>query len=111
MPLARLILIFALALLLTLLARAATASLDFAVQQAAAVITLAAGLAAAAVIYALSLVGVFRRMADWRADGHTAQASAALWALAVTALIVVLPIIVAALVPQHPAPILPPFKH
>jgi hypothetical protein len=111
MPLARLILIFALALLLTLLVRAATTSLDFAVQQAAAVITLAAVLAAAAVIYALSLVGVFRRIADWRAHGYTAQASAALWTLAVTALIVVLPIIVAALVPQHPAPILPPFKH
>jgi hypothetical protein len=111
MPLARLILVVAFAVLLTLLVRAVTTSQDFAVQQAAAVITLAGGLAIAAFIYAISLVGVYRRMAGLRAARLDAQASAALWTLAVTALIVILPVVVAALLPQHPAPTLPPVAH
>lgn len=103
-PLIRLIVLFAIALALQTIIRFALSSQSFAAQQEVEVIALAAMLLMAAIVYAASLVGVFRRMRAWRESGYAAQATAALWMLVVTALIVTLPVIVAALWPQHPAP-------
>jgi hypothetical protein len=103
-PLLRLIVALAVALALPLVARLATNTQSFAVQQNAAVIAFAVGLVVAAVVYAVSLVGAFRRLRVWSEAGRGTQATTALWMLALTALIVALPIIVAAVVPQHPAP-------
>jgi hypothetical protein len=104
MPLLRLIVALAVALALPLVARLATNTQSFAFQQNAAVIAFAVGLVLAAVVYAVSLIGTFRRMGVWSEAERGAQATAALWMLALTALIVALPVIVAAVVPQHPAP-------
>jgi len=40
----------------------------------------------------------------WQRDGTTRQANAASWALTATALIIVLPVLLAIILPQHPAP-------
>ncbi|HEX6800600.1 MAG TPA: hypothetical protein VF116_23005 [Ktedonobacterales bacterium] len=103
-PLIRLVVLFAIALALPTVARLALGAQGFATQQEVEVIALAAMLLVAAIVYAASLVGVFRRMRSWRESGHTTQATAALWTLAATALIVALPVVLAALWPQHPAP-------
>ncbi len=110
-PLAWLAVFLAVALALVVVVRLATAAQSFSVQQNATVIAFAAGLALAAAVYVISIVRVFRSMRAWRLAGAIEREYAALWALAVTGLIVVLPIVIAALLPQHPAPILPPFKH
>lgn len=103
-PLAGLIVLFAIALALAIATRLVTGSLAFGVRQVATVIALAVGLVLAAVVYAISIVGVYRRMRAWREAGRDVAAAAALWTLAVTALIVLAPVIVAAVLPQHPAP-------
>lgn len=103
-PLIRLVVLFAVALALPMVIRLALSSQDFATRQEVEVLALAAVLMVAAFVYAASLVGVFRRMRSWRESGHITQASAALWMLAATALIVALPVVFAALWPQHPAP-------
>jgi uncharacterized membrane protein YidH (DUF202 family) len=103
-PLLRLIVMLAVAVALPLIARLVTGAQTFATQQSAVVIAFAVGLVLAAVVYTASLVGVFRRLRTWREDGRDVSATAALWMLAVTALIVALPVIVAAVLPQHPAP-------
>ena len=103
-PLIRLVVLLALALALPTVARLALAAQSFATQQAVEVIALAAMLVLAAIVYAVSLVGTFRRMRVWRESGREAQATAALWMLVATVLIVALPVIAAVLWPQHPAP-------
>lgn len=104
MPLIRLVVLLALAVILPLIARLVLGGQGFATQQEVAVIALVVMLLIAAIVYTISLVGVFRRMREWRESGKWASATAALWALVATALIVVLPVIVAVLWPQHPAP-------
>lgn len=104
MPLIRLVILFAIALVLPTVARLVLSSADFGTQQAVVLIATAVLLLAAAVLYAVSLVGTFRRMRAWRESGQGTQATAALWTLVVTALVVALPVVVAALWPQHPAP-------
>jgi hypothetical protein len=103
-PLVRLIVMLIVAFALPLVARLVTGSQSFAVQQSAAVIAFAVGLVLAAIVYAVSLVGAFGQLRAWREDGRDISATSALWMLALTALIVALPIIVAAVLPQHPAP-------
>lgn len=103
-PLVRLILMLVVALALPLVTRLVTGSQSFAVQQSATVIALAVGLVLAAIVYAVSLVGAFRQLRAWREVGRGVSATASLLALAATVLIVALPIVVAAVLPQHPAP-------
>lgn len=103
-PLIRLVVLFAISLALPTVIRLALSAQGFATQQAVEVIALAAMLLVAAIVYAASLVGVFRRMRAWRESGHATRATSALWMLVVTALIVALPVVLAALWPQHPSP-------
>jgi membrane protease YdiL (CAAX protease family) len=93
-----------LTLVITVLARQLVAASGFFAQQQAALITLIAGLVVAIVVYAVALWSILRRVAAWRHDGEQAQASAALWALGATALVVIVPVLLALLLPQHPAP-------
>lgn len=104
LPLIRLIVLFVIMLALPTVARLALSSADFGTQQMVVLIATAVLLLVAAVVYAVSLVRTFRRMRVWRESGLGVQATAALWALVATALIVALPLTVAALWPQHPAP-------
>jgi uncharacterized membrane protein YidH (DUF202 family) len=103
-PLGLLAGIVALGVIATTLVRQLVAGSGFFVQQQAALITLIAGLILAIAIYAVALWRILRRVAAWQQDGKKAQASATLWALGATALIVVLPVLLALLLPQHPAP-------
>lgn len=102
-PLIRLVVLLAIAVALPVVARLALGAQNFATQQAVAVIGFVVILLIAAVVYAVSLVGVFRRMRVWQKSGRATRATAALWALLITTLIVTLPVIIAVLWPQHPA--------
>lgn len=94
----------AITLVLTLAARELTASIDFAIREWIVLGVFIAGLAVAGLAYGMMLVRAFRR---WRAQQRNeggVPGKGMLWALIVTAFMVVLPIIIAALIPQHPAP-------
>lgn len=94
----------ALALVLTALVRLLFASAGFLVWQQAAVIVLIAGLLLALALYGLAIWRVLRQVMAWQGVGEQGQARAALWSLGATALIVIVPVLLAALSPQHPAP-------
>ena len=72
--------------------------------QQAALITLIAGLVVAMVIFAIAIVLVLRRVGAWQQKGERKSSAAALWALGITAFMVILPVIVAFVLPQNPAP-------
>jgi len=101
-PLVLLVLIIAVALALAALARQLLAASGFFAQQQAAVIILVAGFVLVLVAYVIAIVLTMRRIASWQQNGIAARA--ALWSLGITALIVILPFLVAILLPQHPAP-------
>ena len=103
-PLGLLALIIAVALALAVLARQLTAASGFFAQQQAALIILIAGFVLALVVYVVAIVLTTRRIAAWQQNGIAVQARAALWSLGITALIVILPFLLAILLPQHPAP-------
>ena len=103
-PLGLLMVIVVITLTLTAFIRQLVAASGFFAQQQAAVITLIVGLLLALVIYGVAIFFTLRRVANWQQTGVTARARAALWALGVTAFIVVLPVLLAIVLPQHPAP-------
>ncbi len=104
LPLLVLAVIEAAAVVLTAGARALTVGQGFAAEQLATALTLGVGLALGFVAYATLLVLVWRRIIVWRHAGQERQATGALFALALTALVVLLPVVLALLIPQHPAP-------
>ncbi len=91
-------------LVVTALAREFVAGSGFFVQQQAVLITLIIGLALAILVFAIACWRVMRRVAAWQQTEVRVQASAALWMLGATALIIVIPVLLAFLLPQHPAP-------
>lgn len=103
-PLGVLAVVVTAAVALTALARALTSGQGFATEQPATVLTLGLGLALGFVLYSIAIVRVWRQMTAWRLAGAGRQATGALWALAITALIVLLPVVLALVIPQHPAP-------
>ena len=103
-PLVLLVLIVAIALALAALARQLFAASGFFAQQQAAVIILIAGFVLALIAYVIAIVLTMRRIAGWQQNGIAARARAALWSLGITTLIVILPFLVAILLPQYPAP-------
>jgi len=103
-PLGLLVVVVAIVLALTALMRQLFAGSGFFAQQQAAVITLIVGLVLALVIYGVAIFFTLRRVANWQMIGVAARARAALWALGITAFIVVLPVLLAIVLPQNPAP-------
>lgn len=103
-PLALLVVIVVIALAITVLVRQLFAPSGFFAQQQAAVITLVVGLIIALAVYGGAIVLALRRVATWQRQGATKSSRTALWSLGITALIVVLPIVLAIVFPQHPAP-------
>lgn len=101
-PLGLLVTVVGITIALTALARQMFEGAGFFAQQQAAVIVLIVGLILAIAVFAVAIWRVLRRVAAWQLSG--AKASATLWALSATALIVVLPVVLALLLPQHPAP-------
>ena len=86
----------------TLVRQLATAS-GFFVQQEAALIVLIASFVLAVVVFALAISKLLKRVARWQQDGAVGAAGFALWVLGITALIIALPVLLAVLLPQHPA--------
>jgi hypothetical protein len=103
-PLGLLAVFVALAIGLTALARQMTLSAGFFTEREAVIATLVVGLLVAAVVYGVACFRMLRRVGVWLRDGYPAMATGALWALGITALVVALPVILAIVVPQHPAP-------
>ena len=103
-PLGLLMLVVALTVLLTALARQLVASSGFFAQQQASIIVLISGLVVALVIYIIAIVCTMRSITTWQRSGALDQARAALIALGCTALVVILPVVLAIVLPQHPAP-------
>lgn len=103
-PACLVVVILAIAIGLAALARLVTASLTFDVQQLTTLIVVAVGLLAAACVYAVLCVRALRQVGRWQRAGAAARARGALIGLWLSALIMVLPLLAAALFPQHPAP-------
>ena len=103
-PLGLLAGIVVITLLVTALVRQLVAGSGFFVQQQSDLIALVIGLVLAIVVFAVASWRVLRRVKMWQQDGTTRQANAALWTLTATALIIVLPVLLAIVLPQHPAP-------
>jgi hypothetical protein len=107
-PLVPLLLIVVLTIGLAWLSRQITGGAGFYTQQWAAGIIVVLGILAGAVALAIFSVRALRRVRTWQEAGLSAQASAALWGLVVVALVVLLPLLLAIVIPQHPAPNLAP---
>jgi uncharacterized membrane protein len=103
-PLGLLLLVVAITVVLTALARKLVASAGFFAQQQASVIVLIAGLVVALVVYIIAIVRTMRNITSWQRSGAVGQAHAVLLALGCTALVVLLPLVLAIVLPQHPAP-------
>jgi hypothetical protein len=103
-PIALLVVIAGMTLLLTALVRPLSASGGFYAQRQATLITLAVGGALAAAGYVAAIVWAWRHITRWSRVGAQAPVQGALIALAVTALLVLLPLTLAFVAPQQPAP-------
>jgi hypothetical protein len=108
LPLVPVAVIVVVALALAALVRQLTAGQGFYTQQWAAGIIIVLGLLGSAASYIVSCVRAMSRVRRWQETGQTSQASGALWGLVVVTLVVLLPVLLAILIPQHPAPNLAP---
>ena len=99
-PLALLVVMVVIALAVTALIRQLFDPSGFFVVQQAALITLIAGLVIALVIFVVAIVLTLRRVAAWQQIGATKSSRAALWSLGITAFIVLLPVLLAIVLPQ-----------
>jgi hypothetical protein len=86
------------------LARALTASGGFFAQRQATLVVLVVGGVLAAIGYAATVLWAWHRQRRWNEAGAYAAGSGTLASLTLTALVVLLPIVLAFVVPQHPAP-------
>ena len=103
-PLAPLAIIVLLTTVLTALARQLTEGAGFYTQQLVAIILVALGLILAIAAVIVFSVRSFRTVRRWQQAGMLQEANAALFGLVVVALVLVLPVVLAVLTPQHPAP-------
>lgn len=104
LPLAILAGSIAATLMLTLAARVLTAVVDFGIQQWMVAGVLVTGLLVSLIAYSVALIRTYRRWRDELRRQDDAIAVGTLWALIVTVIVVLMPVAVAALAPQHPAP-------
>lgn len=105
-PLALLALVAIVTVGVTVLARQLLVNQGFLVEQQVVAPVYSAGVAVAAIVYAVACFRVLRRVSRWQRAGNAAPAAATLWALVISALIVLLPILLVLIIPQHPAPVL-----
>ncbi len=93
-----------LSVIATAIARGLTAGSGFYAQQEAALITLIIGLVLTIVVFAIACWRVLHQVGLWQKAGAAVQATATLWTLGLTALVIISPLRRAILVPQHPCP-------
>jgi hypothetical protein len=91
-------------IVLVVLLRQIFVAAGFLVQQRNELIMLGVGLTVAIIVYAVTVWRILRNMDNWQQTGMQRRTRIVLWTLTGTAIIVLLPVIVAALFPQHPAP-------
>lgn len=103
-PLAALAITLALAVGLTALARVLWTPSGFLIWHWIVTSVWVGGLVIAALAFAYAAYRVLRRVTAWRRDGLASQVAGAYWALGFTALAVLLPVLIAIILPQHPAP-------
>jgi len=103
-PLGLLLLVVVITVLLAALARQLVASSGFFAQQQASVVVLIVGLVVALTVFIVAIVRTMRNITSWQRSGAGSQARAALLALGCTALVVLLPVVLAIVLPQNPAP-------
>lgn len=89
---------------LTTLVRRSTLSAGFFIWERNALITLIVGMIVALLVYVIAIVLVLQITARWITGRFTIRSAAALWTLAITAIVVLLPVIIVVLLPQSPAP-------
>jgi hypothetical protein len=104
LPLVLLVGIVLLTLALALVARLLVAPQGFLFERQVVVPVLGVGLLLGALVYTLEAVLAMRRVHHWQEVGDTARAAGALWALGLSGALVLLPVLLATLLPQHPAP-------
>lgn len=90
--------------LLTALARLLFTDAGFYAQQQASVIVLIVGLILSVAGFGLAVWRVLRHVALWQLIEAKTRANAALWTLGASALVIVIPVLLAFLLPQHPFP-------
>jgi thiosulfate reductase cytochrome b subunit len=98
-PLAVLAGIIAGVLMLAALVREVIGISAFPLQQSLELIMLGSGLVLALVAVTLALIFTLRRVARWQRDGPIGRAQAALWALGVSAVVILLPVLLAFVLP------------
>ena len=103
-PVGLLAVVLALGIGLTIGARLAIGPQGFDLEQAVVVPVLAVTIVVAAAVYTIACVRALRRVRALEGAGNQPRARGVLWGLALTAIIVLVPIVVAAVLPQHPAP-------
>ena len=103
-PVGLLVVVMALGIALTIGARLAIGPHGFDLEQEVVVLVLAVTVLVAAVVYTIACVQALRRVRALERAGKQARARGVLWALALTAVMVIVPVVVAAVIPQHPAP-------
>ena len=103
-PLGLLVVIIVITLFLTTLMRQLFVGAGFFVQQRAELLVVIPGLILALLVYGVTIWLTLRHIASWQQAGAKARANGALWMLGITALLVVLPVVLAVVLPQHPAP-------
>lgn len=99
LPLAAVAAIIAVALLLAALVRQLIGVSAFLLQQQMVLITLGSGLILALVAFTLVLIFTLQHMARWQHDGYSERARAALWTLGGSALVILLPVLLAFVLP------------
>jgi hypothetical protein len=107
LPVALWLVVVALTVVAAIIVQLATAGQDFGTRQQTAVIAVGAGLMIGYIVYTIFCVRGLRHVGAWQRAGESATAAGALWGLGIGALIVVLPLILGAVLPQHPSPLLP----
>jgi hypothetical protein len=89
---------------LTTLARIVATPLGFLAWEPIVIVIWVVGLLITTAVYAIGMMRAWRRARGWQAAGLARRATGAWWALGVVALLTLLPVIVALALPQHPAP-------
>jgi hypothetical protein len=104
MPVILVAMVFLAGVVLTTVARLVTTPQGFDLEQSVGVAVLAATIVIAAVTYTIACFRALGRVRALASEGSRSRAVGMLWGLGLTVLVVLLPIVVAALSPQHPAP-------
>lgn len=99
LPLAAVAVIIVAALLLAALERQLIGVSSFLLQQQVVLLTLGGGVILALVAFTLALIFTLRYMTKWEHDRQNERVHAALWTLAVSALVILLPTLLAFVLP------------